>query len=207
MRTILALVAIVAIATTACNSAPEQKAQLVLLISLGEVDEATVNSASRSLIVNYVVHVDFDEIDLPKECYYEPRDRYRADKILDFLEQNYPDYDCVIAVTEADISTTVDGHEDWGVFGFGRQPGQTAVVSTFRLKKDEPTKDVLDDRIQKVVLHEYGHTTGLPHCTSSGTCPMQDADGKIATVDKSKPYLCGKCEEKAKKFVKPEGAA
>jgi archaemetzincin len=177
----------------------------VLLLSLGSVDEAMRSAAAESLSTNYRVTIESAEIDLPAECYYKPRDRYRADKILDYLDREYARYDRVIALTAVDISVTVDQHEDWGVFGFGRRPGRCAVVSSHRLAPSNPDAELLKERIYKVVLHEYGHTTGLPHCKASDQCPMQDANGKIATVDKSKSSLCEECLGDANEFVQRGG--
>jgi archaemetzincin len=43
----------------------------------------------------------------------------------------------------------------------------------------------------KVAVHEIGHTLGLPHCPTTG-CLMEDAGGKVATVD-GEFDLCERC--------------
>ncbi|MCH7945816.1 MAG: hypothetical protein IIC73_07365, partial [Armatimonadetes bacterium] len=93
-------------------------------------------------------------------------------------------------LTAMDISTTKGEYEDWGVFGLGRVNGSSAVVSTFRLNRDGVSEEQFQERLYKVVVHEYGHTVGLPHCTESDVCPMQDKRGKVKTVDDSNSFLC-----------------
>ena len=187
-----ALLAVLAASITGCSTPVFAPAPLeVALVNLGEVDIDVQIAAERALRDNYNVVIEVRDADLPKDAFYEPRSRYRADKILDFLEDKYQNYDRVVALTSVDISTTKGVHEDWGVFGLGRRPGKPCVVSTFRLKKEGAEKML--ERVNKVVLHEFGHTVGLPHCEASETCPMQDAEGKVATVDKSNKTLCKSC--------------
>ena len=143
---------------------------------------------------------------MPESAFYEPRLRYRAEKLLDFLEESFSGYDRVVGLTTEDISTTSGEHEDWGIFGLGRINGQSAVISTHRLSKEGVKKDIFEDRLYKVVLHEYGHTVGLQHCDASDTCPMQDANGKVKTVDKSVKVLCESCLGDVQSDVRREGA-
>lgn len=194
-----------ALATFGCRGAEQQEHLSVLLIELGSVSENTSKQAEHALSLTWDVTLDRKTDQLPTVAYYEPRKRYRADKILDYLEKTYAGYDRVIAITEADVSTTMRNHEDWGVFGLGRNPGFAAVVSDHRLRLDNPSEDLLAVRVYKVVLHEFGHTLGLPHCTRSGKCPMQDAQGKVATVDRSLPSLCDDCRKEVASFRRRGG--
>lgn len=52
--------------------------------------------------------------------------------------------------------------------GLGYCPGKACVASDFRLKNKS--------NYFKVMIHELGHTAGLPHC-SVKTCYMRDAQG------------------------------
>jgi archaemetzincin len=110
-------------------------------------------------------------ISLPPSAWYSPRNRYRADSIINYL-YSFGDADTVIiGLTSKDISTTKAGAEDWGIMGLGFQPGNACVVSTFRLTKANLSKQLI-----KISLHELGHTQGLPHCKNK-TCYMRDAEG------------------------------
>ena len=45
------------------------------------------------------------------------------------------DADMIMGLTREDISTTKDGHEDWGICGLAYLGGPGSVVSTFRIKR------------------------------------------------------------------------
>ena len=47
------------------------------------------------------------------------------------------------------------------------------------------------------VLHEIGHTLGLPHCPTKG-CLMEDAMGKVTTTDGERDF-CPACRALAKR--------
>ena len=63
-------------------------------------------------------------LEFPAGAWYEPRQRYRAPKLLDyqqtlftckFSERGKSDY--ILGVTSKDISLKYKDHEDWGVMG------------------------------------------------------------------------------------------
>lgn len=110
-------------------------------------------------------------IALPVSTYYQPRSRYRADSLINYLDRLGSADTVIIGVTEKDISTTKGKIADWGIMGLGFQPGNACVVSTFRLSKSN-----LPEQLFKISLHELGHTQGLPHCKNK-TCYMRDAEG------------------------------
>lgn len=130
--------------------------------------------------------------------------RYRADKLLRTLAEEKPDtVTYILGLATKDISTTKrdeDGnikspeekYADWGVFGLGYMPGESCVVSTFRLKNPEHK---LSQRLQKVCIHEIGHNLGLDHCENK-MCVMTDAAESIKTIDQVKLDLCAACKKK-----------
>jgi archaemetzincin len=131
---------------------------------------------------------------LPKEAWYEPRERYRAEKLLTFLnDQIDTKFRIVVGLTAKDISTTKDEHEDWGIFGLGEVHGNFCVVSTFRLSARGADETKLRERLRKVSIHEVGHVIGLQHCPQKG-CVMQDAESSIATVDNEDGKFCETCK-------------
>lgn len=131
--------------------------------------------------------------------------RYRADSIIRIQQRNLPDsLDFIIGLTTADVSTTkrdnngkilqpASRYSDWGVMGLGFCPGKSCVISTFRLKHPNPKKQF--ERLEKVVVHEFGHNLGLPHCKNK-KCVMTDAVEKIATIDNETLSLCKECKER-----------
>lgn len=133
--------------------------------------------------------------ELPSFAYYSPRKRYRAEKLLTFLDTQVPsDYDKIIGVTTKDISTTSGSIYDWGVMGLGALNGRSSVMSTYRLTKGAD-ETILYNRIMNTVLHEIGHTMNLEHCPTPG-CLMNDAEGHLHPSDDKTPWLCQNCWKK-----------
>jgi archaemetzincin len=131
---------------------------------------------------------------LPDAAYYPPRDRYRADKLLDWLHKvALQNGGRVVGITEVDISATKGEHPDWGLFGLGNMPGRECVVSTYRLRSRTGDR-LLRQRVSKVVVHELAHTYGLDHCPTKG-CLMEDAQARVSTVDAESGF-CQGCQRK-----------
>jgi archaemetzincin len=125
-------------------------------------------------------------IPLPKRAYYKPRNRYRADSLILIQKKVAKTNHVILGLTHKDISTDKNEIKDWGVMGLGYMPGNSCIVSTYRLKKSN-----LKEQFYKVVIHELGHTQGLNHCPDK-TCLMTDAEGKNNT-DNEKDF-CKKCK-------------
>jgi archaemetzincin len=130
--------------------------------------------------------------------------RYRADKLLRILRKEKPDtIRYILGLTTKDISTTKrdengdiksphEKYSDWGVFGLGYMPGESCVVSIFRIKNPEHK---LSQRLKKICIHELGHNLGLDHCENE-MCVMTDAAESIKTIDYVKLDLCIACKSK-----------
>lgn len=132
-------------------------------------------------------------ITFPEGSYYKPRNRYRADSIIKCLKNNIGKDSVIVGLSNSDISTTKNGISDWGVMGLGYNPGTACVVSDFRLSVKNKNQ-----QFYKLVLHELGHTAGLPHCKIK-TCLMRDAEGGNP-LDQEKCF-CKDC----KSFLKSKG--
>jgi len=173
----------------------------VALQPLGTASRGEVAVVKSNLEATYNCTVTIlPDQPLPQEAWYEPRKRWRADRILDALEAVTPrDYDKVLALTERDISVPKEPYPDWGIFGLGQMGGRPAVVSTFRLHRGRASEGLFRDRLEKVALHEVGHLFGLPHCPTAG-CLMEDAKGTIATVDRGGKTFCATCEAALRKI-------
>ena len=162
---------------------------------LGKVSPDVVAAIEQNLKALYRVEVEvLPQRELPASAYYKPRARYRAEKLLDWLEKETPArITKVIGITSSDISTTKGEVFDWGIFGLGQINGRPCIVSTFRLGRDVPRAKMLL-RTGDVAGHEAGHTFGLQHCISPH-CMMNDAEGKIQSVDESTRHLCPECRK------------
>jgi archaemetzincin len=168
----------------------------VLIVEIGAFPDDLKADVVRALKAELQVEVEeLDAIALPKVAYYAPRKRYRADKLLDVLDELHggaPATTRVLGLTSVDISTTNPPFEDWGIFGLGNMPGQAAVVSAHRLKRRAKDRDHVKFRVSTTAVHEVGHTFGLPHCTEE-RCVMQDAEGGIENTDNGTGTLATGC--------------
>jgi archaemetzincin len=135
--------------------------------------------------------VELAAVPLPKEAYYAPRKRYRAEKLLDTLEKIIPtDGLRILGLTAVDISTTKEGNPDWGILGLATVDGKVCVISAFRTQRGV-TAEQARIRLGKTAVHEIGHTLGLEHCPNPG-CLMQDGHGSVLTTD-GEYDLCQRC--------------
>ena len=128
-----------------------------------------------------------EPIDFPKNAYYQPRNRYRADSIIKYLRTKTPNNCVTLALTNKDISVTKGKVADFGVMGLGYRPGKACVASSFRLN----TKNK-NEQFYKIAIHELGHTQGLKHCPDK-TCFMRDAEGKNPTNEEKD--FCQNCKK------------
>ena len=74
---------------------------------------------------------------LPRSAYYPPRNRYRADSLINFLGRATQAGHVTIGITSKDISTSKGIYTDWGVMGLGFCPGNACVASSFRLTRSQ----------------------------------------------------------------------
>lgn len=201
-RLFILLSALVSFVVTHAAAAEEIR---IALQPLGKVSADIVERVRVHLEEIYAVQVEvLPSKELPASAFYRPRERYRAEKLLDWLDENTAaTFTKVIGVTTSDISTTKGDLFDWGIFGLGQLGLRPCVISTFRLGRDVPRGKMLL-RTQRVAAHEVGHTFGLEHCPAPG-CMMSDAEGKISTVDNETGQLCERCHPRvpAKKIPQP----
>lgn len=111
-------------------------------------------------------------IPLPESSYYHPRNRYRADSLINYLWRQSTTKSVVLGLTTKDISCRKGKIEDWGIMGLAYCPGHSCVVSTYRLPKN-----AIHNNLFKVAIHELAHTQGLHHCEESKSCFMRDYQG------------------------------
>ncbi|MEZ4426466.1 MAG: hypothetical protein R3A51_02105 [Nannocystaceae bacterium] len=170
----------------------------VVLIPLGGFPDELLAAVEEGLRAEYDVRVTRAESrPLPKDAYYAPRRRYRADTLLEYLLtqiEGTPRTTRALGLTTRDISVTNGPHKDWGVFGYGFVPGKAAVISSFRLRRRTRDKALVERRVVTTAIHEIGHTFGLDHCNEHGErCPMLDAEGSIVNTDSSTGHLGPGC--------------
>jgi archaemetzincin len=189
---VVALEALVLLNISALFGVPGK--QLLLIQPLGtELPNEDMVLVKRALVGFYNVQIRvLPRADLPDQAYYEPRRRYRAEKILPFLLEKLPsDGDRILGLTAVDISTDKGGIKDWGILGLANLGGKECIVSAFRCYGRAREGSHARILLAKVAVHEVGHTLGLDHCTTRG-CLMEDAGGLIRTCDREYD-ICTHC--------------
>lgn len=138
----------------------------------------------------------------PASCLNDSKTRFRADKLLRWLNTAYKDsvltnmkkgkikYDdyYIIGVTDKDISTSIHGSDDYGILGLSYLgKGNASIISTHRLRRK---KD-----LWKLAVHEFCHGYfGCPHCKNDDPhCIMASAKGGNPKFE-IKDSLCSECE-------------
>jgi archaemetzincin len=165
--------------------AAEAEAPLIVLQPLGPaLPAAELAAVSSALAAFYAIRIETREpLPLPKSAFYVPRQRYRAEKLLDYLvEHGKPGARVTLGLTAVDISTTKAPYDDWGILGLATLDGRSAVLSSFRCRRGAKNPDHVRARFAKTAVHELGHSFGLEHCPTPG-CIMHDGEGSVLTTD------------------------
>jgi archaemetzincin len=163
----------------------ENAALLIVLQPLGTtIPAAEIAAVSEALTAFYQVRLEVaDPVALPKTAFYPQRQRYRAERLLDFLAgMSSPGTKVALGLTSVDISTTKGQVQDWGILGLATLDGRSAVLSSFRCKRGAKNAAHVRARFAKTAVHELGHSFGLEHCTTPG-CIMHDGEGSVLTTD------------------------
>jgi archaemetzincin len=160
---------------------------------IGTVNPAVLRSAEVTLANRFHGKVTVNkQVVMPSNFLNVSKsERYSADAILNWLR---PDRKTIVlAITSNDIYTNNPQRNDplWGVLGLGKCPGNDCIISDHRFKDLDPS--CYEHRLQVLILHEIGHNLGLPHCNSPH-CMMNDADGKLATLDSCGLLYCERCQ-------------
>jgi archaemetzincin len=179
---------------------------VLVVVPLGDTSSDLVRFVAESIEDRMNVEVRVaDPIPHPTEAWYAPRKRWRADRILDHLdEQDFgPNVWRVAAITEQPISTTKGEVYDWGIAGLGSLGGKSSVFTSYLFrgfrKKSRPTYLRF---MENLVLHEVGHTLGLDHCPLE-RCMMADAKGNaIAAAKASINEFCPRCHARIREHLK-----
>ena len=173
---------------------------IIAIQPLGDVSAPAISSLQKNIAETFNADVVvLKPKHLPKYALYEPRNRYRAEKLLIFLnEVKDIKYTKIIGITQQDISTSKGYIIDYGIMGYAELNKPACVISTFRLGYGKVNQQLFFTRVSKIAKHELAHTFGLGHCPNQG-CLVEDVKGKMSTVDKWNGDYCFNCKYKLKK--------
>src|SRR6478609_8895356 len=119
-RELLKLLGLTAISFATRRSAADPTPSTIYLKPLGPPPRAeAVTAATRAIqgLYGFDVRVA-PSMALPRSAFYVPRQRYRAEVLLEALVPSLPrDGLRLIGMTSVDISTTKPPHADWGILG------------------------------------------------------------------------------------------
>ena len=169
---------------------------VIVVVPLGEPSEDLVEFIADSLKERFLLTVRVaDPEPLPDIAWYQPRQRWRAEKLLTHLKQmDLGDAWRVTGITEEPISTTKGKRYDYGIAGLADMDGKASVLTSylFRRVKKKNRKRYLR-YMENLVIHEVGHTLGLDHCPLV-RCIMADAKGNaLKAARRSINEFCPRC--------------
>ncbi|MFP4159303.1 MAG: archaemetzincin family Zn-dependent metalloprotease [Desulfobacterales bacterium] len=131
-------------------------------------------------------------VPLPREGYDRQREQYRAEVLIELLTaMKHPGAERIVGLIDQDCYS-----QDLNfVFGQASLKGREAFVALPRLRPDcsgmEEDKNLFKNRVLKEIVHELGHTWGLPHCDRPG-CVMRFSNSADDT-DRKNPVFCSRC--------------
>ena len=159
---------------------------VVCVQPFSDLPAAEIQAVTRYLRACFSEVKVLKPVQLPASAFFRPRGRYRAEKLLQFLNERTPPGNLTIGLTAKDISTNKGSNPDYGIMGLGFCPGKACIASGFRLKGQNRL-----EKFCKVAIHELGHTQGLPQCPVT-SCLMRVAEGKDYLNEET--GFCTKCK-------------
>ncbi len=130
---------------------------------------------------------------LPSNALDRNRGQYRSNQLLANIQaySSNSGFCRVLGVLDADVFVPDLNF----VFGEATFPGNSALISLYRLKPEfhgEPNNlKLLSERSVKEAVHEVGHTLGLKHCHRS-SCVMHFSNS-IFDTDRKQSLFCDEC--------------
>ena len=139
------------------------------------------------------------KLSVPQEAFNHWRKQYNAEMIMNslsqasevkFIDKSIP----TLLLTDIDLYY---GGLNF-VFGLEDPAKSCAIVSLTRLRTEfydeRPSKNLLEERAIKEVIHEIGHYLGLDHCDYTH-CVMSFSPS-VYDVDKKTKHFCDNCKIK-----------
>jgi archaemetzincin len=170
----------------------------IVVVPLGEIDYLLVNRLASRLVSHFNIGVDILQgARLPREAYNEQRGQYYSTVILSKLEilKSSPG-EKMLGVVDEDLYIPTQNF----VFGEADPVGRAAVISLFRLKRENyemlDEEKVLFSRALKESIHQLGRLWGFADCRNP-KCVMYLPDN-VTDVDRKGMRFCDNCLRKVR---------
>lgn len=175
------------------------KPKMIVLIPIGEVEEATLQTLKRPLTEVFGQRMQIgDRMPLPGEGWNQSRGQYLAPSLLAFIPLPNSG-NRVLGVVDVDIFAPGLNF----VFGQADIVEKRALISLQRLRQEfhglPRDEDLFLERALKEAVHELGHTYGLGHCPDP-TCVMHFSNS-LRDTDVKGWNLCLACQGKVSRKI------
>jgi len=171
--------------------------EIIAIQPLDDFDVSSIDSVINEISKVYDRRVIIlPSIKIPDTFINQETNKYSADSILNLLSEFQKDNVVeIIGLTNYPIFTTKQIKQitylDDKIFGMSYQPGNTCVVSDYRLKTGN--QKLYNRRLRNVIMHEVGHNLGLSHCPND-KCIMSTETGRYENLDLGNDEYCDKCK-------------
>jgi archaemetzincin len=164
------------------------------LVEMGRIGEFAVRVVGANIQTLIGIPVDIlNPVEIPQGAYQHHRQQYDAGLVIRHLNELQGLQQArILGLVTADLCNPILTY----VYGEAEIGGRVAVVSTFRLSKNEDgsltSKERYYERLAKVALHEVAHTLSLYHCDDP-QCLMHFSP-KLQHLDGIRLSFCDRCE-------------
>jgi len=173
------------------------------VVPMGDVGEVAVRIVAAHLQAVLGVPADIlERRPLGDASYVPDRRQHDAAKLIAALNEcsaPWPHFK-ILAVVSVDLGVPILRF----VFGEAQMGGRCAVVSGYRLRRNEDGTDagleIYYERLAKVALHEVAHTLSLFHCEDP-RCLMHFA-ASTKHLDRIRLFFCPRCTFLLKETLK-----
>jgi len=166
----------------------------IQIIPVGKVETQTINLIRENIQRTFSAQIEVSPT-LSTESIEFARSKsrfgYTGIKILSYFKSKNPQRKIILILdkpvyTRRELNGKI--YPEWKILGLAY--GNACLIAPIGNKA----------RLDKVVVHELGHTMNLKHCENP-QCLMTDAKGNAKNIDKARFNFCQKCSQKINRHL------